>query len=76
MLKFDCDLLRKNLTFCEEDPARSLRNTHFDDFKVAEALVERLWPDSGFQLKEEPSLEHFKGNKSIHLLFVSLRWLV
>lgn len=60
VLKFDCDLLRKNLTICGKSDANVPFGTHFDDFKAAEALVERLWPDSGFQLKEEPSLEHFK----------------
>ncbi|CAI5660583.1 uncharacterized protein LOC102079137 [Oreochromis niloticus] len=61
VLKFDCDLLKEKITFCEKHPAISLSNSHFDDFKAAEALVEDLWPDSGFQLKEKLSLEqHFK----------------
>ncbi|XP_006808332.1 uncharacterized protein LOC102799573 [Neolamprologus brichardi] len=60
VLKFDCDLLRKNLTFCRESDGNVPDEIQFDDFKAAEALVEKLWPDSGLQLKEEPSLEHFK----------------
>ncbi|XP_039465984.1 uncharacterized protein LOC116316856 [Oreochromis aureus] len=61
VLKFDCELLRENLTFCRKTDGNIPFGIQFDDFKAAEALVEDLWPDSGFQLEEELSLkQHFK----------------
>lgn len=75
MLNFDHDLLGENLTFCRKTDGNVPSEIQFDDFKGAKALVEDLWPN--FQLKEELSLKQdFKGNKSIHLLFVSLLWPV
>ncbi|XP_025759957.1 uncharacterized protein LOC100698995 [Oreochromis niloticus] len=72
MLKFDCNRLRANLTYCKQpvDPSANFRTVfpfggkpqnvspgiHYDSFENANSLVERLWPDAGFPLLKEPSL--------------------
>lgn len=70
VLKFDCDRLRANLTYCEkpeedvltklslgEKPEQSAApGIQYDSFENAKSLVGHLWPDAGFPLGKEPSL--------------------
>ncbi|XP_004556961.3 uncharacterized protein LOC101479829 [Maylandia zebra] len=70
VLKFDCDRLRANLTYCEkpeedvltklslgEKPEESAApGIQYDSFENAKSLVGHLWPDAGFPLGKEPSL--------------------
>ncbi|XP_058483703.1 uncharacterized protein LOC131458548 isoform X2 [Solea solea] len=54
VLKFDTDKLRGNLKYCSPGAPRL---AEFEDFEMADDLVESLWPNFPRTLKEERSLQ-------------------
>ncbi|XP_035772429.1 uncharacterized protein LOC118456093 [Neolamprologus brichardi] len=57
VLKFDCNRLRANLTYCEKPTQDVPPGIQYDSFEDAKSLVGHLWPDAGFPLEKEPSLK-------------------